>query len=401
MIFRMKYYLPILLLLFFSCRAQEKSENQKIYYLSQDPPSNIPEIFGAGIISVKGRFETGLTISPDGKSIAFGVYHESKPEETCMYLTNYLNRKWTTPTNTFLPDNVNTFYPMFGPFGNTLYFVKSKEGSETDLWSATYVNNTAINPQPLDFIFNSNSREAGHGKSKNGSFYFTSNRDDQHQCCGDIYHSEPEKGNYTKIQKVSELSSSADEESLFLSPMGDYIIIQAWQYESESKHDLFISYLTKTESWTIPERLDSEVNSLEIEQRPFISSDNQYLFFSRISMLPEHGSDDYESDIYWVSTASVFKPFPYHPIPVKHLEYNESFQIQLPEDIFKDVDNNIISYKLSLNNSLDLPEWIRFDEKKLLLIGSWRTKEPAILKITAIDDYGNKSILPLLQTKKN
>lgn len=285
----MKNFYFVIIILIISCNSKQNTKNQNInyLYLGQEAPKDVPEIFGVGIVSVKDRFDMGFTISPDGKNIAFGVAHDSKPEETCIYLMRYINGKWSSPDKTFLPDNVNTFFPMFHPSGNELYFVKSTHESNTDLWVAEYLDNKIINPHPLDSIFNSNSREAGHGKSKSGSFYFTSNRDDQYQCCGDIYRSEPELEGYTKIQKVDELNSSADEESLFLSPNGDYIIIQAWKNEFESKHDLYLSYQTKKGSWTTPERLNNDINGKDIEQRPFVSPDNKFLFFSRMRVVIE------------------------------------------------------------------------------------------------------------------
>ena len=346
----------------------------------------------------------GFTISSNGKSMAFGVAHETDPEETFIFLLNFRNGKWSSPDKNILPGNVNTSNPMFGPDETEFYFAKSTDDAETDLWVASYTGNEVIEPKLLGSVFNSASREAGHGKSKNGSFYFTSNRDDKHPCCGDIYRSKPDKsGNYSSVMKMEELNSDEDEESLFLSPKEDYIIIQAWKNEFESKHDLYISYLTRTGSWTIPERLDSAINGRDIEQRPFVSPDNKYLFFTRMSVTSENGTDIYESDIYWVSTQSIFKPYPYNTNNIeRQMAYKEPFQIKLPEDIFRDADDNIRSYVVTLNDNLELPEWINFDESKLLLTGTWETKEPVMLNITAIDEYGNEGVLRVpMETKSN
>ncbi|MEM6359380.1 MAG: hypothetical protein AAF149_15100 [Bacteroidota bacterium] len=51
------------------------------------------------------------------------------------------------------------------------------------------------------------------------------------QYYGDIYRSALDSNGDTSVQKVYELNSIFDEESLFLSSIGDYIIIQAWKTE--------------------------------------------------------------------------------------------------------------------------------------------------------------------------
>lgn len=398
----MKYCFPIILLLFFlSCNSKKEYEDQRFKYLGQETPDTIPQIFGEGIVSVKGRFDMGFTISPDDKSMAFGVAHESNPEETCIYLMNYVDGKWDSPDKSFLPNNSNTFFPMFDPTGKELYFAKATNNSETDLWVGHYSNHKVIEPRPLDSVINSKSREAGHGKSKSGSMYFTSNRDDQNQCCGDIYYAQPKSGGHSSIQKLNELNSSSDEESLFLSPNEDYIIIQAWKNEFESKHDLYISYRTKNGSWTIPKRLNTNINGKEIEQRPFVSPDNRFLFFSRMIISQENGQDVYDSDIYWVSTISVFKPYPYNTEIEARVSHNEKFEINLPHDLFKDIDDYALSYQVAMENDSELPEWIKFDSNNLSLSGVWKSKVSLAFKITATDSSGNSGALKIKLGEKS
>ncbi|MDN5212892.1 hypothetical protein QQ020_12575 [Fulvivirgaceae bacterium BMA12] len=390
----------LLVLLMTSCSSR-KEAGHVFDYFHQEKPKEIPQIFAPNVVSVQGRFEMGFTISPNGKSIAFGVAHESDPSATCIYLMNFDNGKWSIPDKTFLPDNINTFFPMFDPTGKEFYFVKSIENLETDIWVASRLKNAITNPRPLNSVINSESREAGHGKSKSGSFYFTSNRDDKYQCCGDIFMSELSEGGYLSTKRVEALNSGADEESLFLSPDEDYIIIQAWKQEFDSKHDLYISYKSKNGLWTKPERLDTAINGKEIEQRPFVSPDNKYLFFSRMHVVSENGQEIYESDIYWVSTRSVFGPYPYNVVSMPEISFNKPFEIQLPDDLFRDVNGAIVSYGVSLEYEDKLPEWINFDEKKLLLTGIWESEVSRDVVITAYDDDGNKGVVNIPVTVKN
>ncbi len=65
---------------------------------------------------------------------------------------NYIDGTWTTPDKSFLPDNINTFYPMFSPSGSEIYFAKSIGEANTNLWVAEFSENKASEPHPLDSI---------------------------------------------------------------------------------------------------------------------------------------------------------------------------------------------------------------------------------------------------------
>jgi len=390
--------LIIILLSMISCT---RKPYLAINYFNQKEPGTLPEIFAPGIISEKGRFEMGLTISPSGKSIAFGVAYEKNIEENCIYLSNFSKGKWSSPNKAVIPNNINTFFPMFGPDGSELFFAKSINNFETDIWVGKYTNNKAVRLQPLDSTFASVAREAGHGKSVKGSIYFTSNRDDKHQCCGDIFRSEIDgRENYSSPAKVKELNTDADEESLFLSLNEDYIIIQAWKDEFQSKHDLYLSYRSKSGKWTLPQRLDTLINTRAIEQIPFVPPDSKYLFFSRTTVSHENKQEAYESDIYWVSNKSIFKPYAYNVPSRIEVTYDKPFSIQFPRDIFRDVDNIKLSYKVTLADSSELPEWINFNSRTLVLTGEWKDKELNSIYISATDENENESIIEIPVVEK-
>ncbi|MEM8894629.1 MAG: putative Ig domain-containing protein [Bacteroidota bacterium] len=376
-----------------SCDDQQSTAQEVGDYIGQSALDSIPKVFASDIISKKGRFELGLSISPSGRHITFGVAHESDPTQTNLYIINQKDGEWSSPDKSFLPGNVNTFFPMFSPSGGQLYFTKSVGDQATDVWVVDFSDGLVTKPRPLNQVINSDSREAGHGVLPDGTLYFTSNRDDQHACCGDIYRSSLDSGEYTKVQKMDILNSVADEESLFLSPNGDYIIIQAWKNEYASKHDLYISYMTKGSKWTQPRRLSSAINSPEIEQRPFVSFDNKYLFFSRTNVTEENGEFKYDSDIYWVNTKSVFHPYVYNTPSQTVVVRDQPFEIQFPRDIFKDVDGDELNYSMSTVEGTSLPEGMTFDAQNITLSGVLKQDNPGDFILSATDEYGNSSQL--------
>lgn len=365
--------------------------HNNLRFLNKEEPGIIPVIFAPDMVSVKGRFELGLTISPDGKSIAFGTADEKSPENNAIYLMNFSDEKWTNPDKNVIPDNVNTYFPMFGLDGNELYFAKSVNNAEPDIWVANYKENEIRNPQQINAI-SSPAREAGHGKLINGSIYFTSNRDINNPCCGDIYYAKMDRNkNYTSVHKINELSSDGDEESFYVSPREDFMIIQTWKRDSRTKHDLYLSYRNKFGKWSVPERLDSTINTKEIEQRPFVSPDKKYLFFSRTSTI----LNAIESDIYWVSTKSVFKPYLYNVPPKIEVADQSSINVKFSKDLFKDVNNPDLLYDVTSKDGSKLPDWLNFDAETLTLSGTWMDKEVDSILISATDINSNKSMLAI------
>ncbi|GEM_PF-433054 len=379
----------VLILLVASCSLNPGRDGNTLDYLDQIPPGDTPRVFAPGIVSVSGRFDMGFTMSADGNVIAFGIAHESDPTQTNIQFLTRKNGIWTGPNSKLLPDNINTSLPMFGPKGREFYYTRSVDGGENDLWMGIYSSGKITNCRQLNEAVNSDKREAGHGKTLDGTLYFTSNRDDTRQCCGDIYRTSG-IDNYNQPERVYALNSEADEDGLYLSPNEDYIIIQAWKNEFQTKHDLYISYRTSKGNWTTPERLSDVVNGPEIEQRPFVSPDNRYLFFSRMSIEQNGSKTAYESDIYWVNTEEIFKPYLFNPVNTFQIN-REQFSTQLPVDLFKDVDDPMLKYTATLADGRPLPEDIDFDPDQLIVSGSLKQTSSLTLSIRAQDSYGNKT----------
>src|SRR5512145_203655 len=62
-------------------------------YLGQTPPGSTPEIFAPDIVSVTGRYEYGVALSPDGDEIFFTA---EDPGHGLM-ITRRVDGEWTTP----------------------------------------------------------------------------------------------------------------------------------------------------------------------------------------------------------------------------------------------------------------------------------------------------------------
>ena len=153
---------------------------------------------------------------------------------------------------------------------------------------------------------------------------------------------------------------------------------------NDNPPDLFISYRDSNGNWTKPRSLDASINTGDWERRPFVSSDHNFLFFTRLEIDEFNLS---ESDIYWVNTSKVFKPFVYNPLSPKTLQVDEQFEIQIPVDYFKDIDDKELDLRIR-PNQLD---WLEFDRERMKLSGTPTQPGDFELIISAEDDFLNRT----------
>ena len=365
-----------------------KTESKTVIYYGQIAPDSVPKIFAPNEVSLKGRLEQGFSISPDNQEILFGVIgnHDTL---NCIYMTSIINDRLTKPIKPEFIDNDSVFFPMFSPDHKTITFTKRNANSmQTDIWYCEKKNDSWSKPKRYPSQINSQYREGSSCLMLNNTLYFTSNRDTLYGCCGDIYRSKFIDDKYDSVERLDNINSIFDEEGVFISPREDFIIIQSWKADYKTKHDLYISYQTKNNTWTNLERLDSSINTIDLEQRPFVTFDNKYLFFNRFAL--DSNFNAVESDIYWVSTKKIFKPFVYNSMPDTSVRLGHDFNIQIPLDLFKDIDNAILEYSIDLDKNMNT-DWLHVDNKKRIVSGFPNQIGDYKITINATDKNGNHS----------
>jgi WD40-like Beta Propeller Repeat len=122
-------------------------------------------------------------------------------------------------------------------------------------------------------------------------------------CPASIYSSRLIGEKYQTAEKEAYLNINGDNESIFVSADETFAIISNVTQISPNA-DLYISFRNQNNEWSSPARLDSTINTSNWELRPFVSADNKYLFFTRMSF-GANGLN--ESDIYWVSIERILK----------------------------------------------------------------------------------------------
>lgn len=373
-----KIFLPLIFILgLLSCKPLTESTD----YFGQIYPDSIPVVFAPGKISLTGRLEHGISFTPDTKELTFGILNKDDFSGE-IYYSNKINNNWTEPIIFEPLKEECVFLPYFSPNGKSMLYAKSRPDTNngfTDIWMLKKKNNIWNNPVKIKSPISTLTRESSACLTFDNTIYFSSNRDGNG--LADLYTSSLNEGEYLDVERLDSISSPRDEESIFVSSEESYIIFSRYA-TNENGPDLFISYRDCNGTWLQPTRLNSTINSSAWERRPFVSIDNKYLFFTRMTF---NQTSIEESDIYWVNTNKVFKPFVFNSIDKQTIKVGKETEIAIPIDYFKDINNEELEISFNQENF----EWVEFDSDKMTLKMNPREIGEFDLLFSAVDSYSN------------
>jgi Tol biopolymer transport system component len=289
----MKYICISLTLLFsilaFSSKSYSHDENPVLQgpYFGQKQPGLIPENFAPGIVSIKGRFDFGISFSPDLNEVYFSVQPKSGPAD--IYFSKIEDKKWQSiqKANFTKGNKAGEMEPFVSADGNRIYFTGYSSGFNNEkIWYIDRLGKGWSNAIKLDSPINGDD-VMNLTQAKNGDVYYD-NRSKRK-----MYYSSRINGEFPEVQEVEvEIGSHP-----FISSSRDYLLVQAQNKEDKKRNsDIYVYFKEKDGTWTKPFNLGKEVNSTFHERVPSVTPDGKYLFFSRYN---EEGGI---SDLYWVST---------------------------------------------------------------------------------------------------
>ncbi len=249
-------------------------------YLGQKPPGITPEIFAPRIVS-KGFRENGITFSPDGKEVYFGL--DGVSYGIILFMKEEDNR-WTTPQVAPFSGRYYDGEPNLSPDGNKLLFISYRPlaGNEeplkyADIWIVEKKNSGWGEPKNLGSAINSEKWDVFPSLSRGGNLYFSSYRNES----WDIYMSKYVNGNYTKSEKLNNaVNSEFDDFDAYIAPDEKYIIFCSNRSsDGFGRIDLYISFRKEDDTWTTAKNMGKEINSSRNELCPTVSPDGKYIFF--------------------------------------------------------------------------------------------------------------------------
>ena len=266
---------------------------KKTIYLDSDYPKKTPKIYAKGIINLDGRLQQNLTISNQGKEHYFTITNsEEWRYETILRVKNQGNIQIDTPNfvkNFKFTNEKFIGEPMIVPNNQELFFVADFPAK---IWSTQRLR-TGIwdKPKPVKNISTTKS-DWYPSLSKSLNLYFTN---------GTLYSAKRIKDNYSTFEKVKATFNKQDIRDICISPNEDYVIYTAEDSLGFGKSDLYISFHRNDGTWSEGENLGDRINTEYREFAPYISPDEQFLFFSR----RDQWQNAKFSNIYWVSLTEI------------------------------------------------------------------------------------------------
>jgi hypothetical protein len=290
-------------------------------FLGQELPGDSARIFAPGIVST-GMSNRDVAISPDGREIYFGA-SVGGFSYTTILVCRQVDGRWTAPEIAPFCRNPKTLYlePAFTPDGNRLFFLSDMEdggrGGE-DIWYVEREDGAWGEPLNPGEPVNTAGSEFYPSFTTEGHLYFT--RAEPGSQLNRIFRSRFIDGAFQEAELLPEqVNCGSNRFNAWISPEEDYIIVPALGMEdSYGGVDYYIVFRNKSDQWSEPLNMGSEINSDAMrEWSASVSPDGKALFFMT-NRLTGAGEWNYEtlsglhenpgngnSDIYWISTGII------------------------------------------------------------------------------------------------
>lgn len=264
-------------------------------YLGQRPPGKTPQVFLPGFISTDAP-EGCISFSFDGR---FVVFRRHFREETDVFIMEREHGLWTAPRRapfflkgyrfgdfTFSPSELKLFFTSDRPLGP-----EEDRAESSNLWVVEYVDGGWLTPRPLAGSVNTRLHESYPSVSSDGDLFFF-RRYDAENGASEILFSALKSGEYDEPVRMSAaVNSQWDEWDPCVSSDGRVLVFASKQ-PGFGEDDLYVSFRGVDGAWSKAINLGKTINSPQSENRPFITADDRYLFFS--------SSSGGNRDVFWV-----------------------------------------------------------------------------------------------------
>ena len=275
-------------------------------YLGQKPPGITPEIFAPGIIS--GELSEGCcAILKEGTVFIFRRSLSSEKGE--IYELQMKNGIWSKPVVTSFKSPQYDGDFTVAPDDKTLYFssrraTKKGEQSSADIniWKTVLTARGWSEPVMLQTPVNSDKHDAYPSVNKDGTLYLFC-RDRGGYGKSDIFRTKLRNGRYSSLENMGEKINSPEHEwDPYIAPDGSYLIFCSTKSGGFGEDDIYITFQEEDGTWTQSVNMGEGINSQHSENRPSVTNDGKYLFFT--------STRTGKRDIYWVDAKIIdeFKP---------------------------------------------------------------------------------------------
>lgn len=212
---------------------------------------------------------------------------------------NQNNKVWSVPE--FLPfvDKYQVGDFTIATDGKTMVFASKifideigYEGEGGNIWIVEKTETGWSEPKHIGLEINTKYHDSYPCLTANGNLYFFSRRPGGYGD-SDLYMSEFVEGKYqAPVNLGPTLNTEYHEWDTYTAPDESYMIYCSMMPEGLGDDDLYITFKQSDGSWSKPVHMGNEINTEKSENRPYISPDGKYFFYTSTI----RGN----RDIYWV-----------------------------------------------------------------------------------------------------
>jgi Tol biopolymer transport system component len=279
--------LPALLLVVCAssgCASYANQPRAERSYFGQLLPGEEAVLFAPDIVSIEGRFEYALSVSPEGDEILFSA--ESPGVPATLYHSRLKKGEWTPPVRVSLSRGAkkSEMEAFFTPDGKRIHFAPFDEGMDVRIWTVDRGPDGWAAP-----------REMSSPLADDPAFFPTAALN------GVIYYSNLAARKIYRAVVEGDVVASVEDAGLgigmhaFIAPDESFVLLDGRKDEMDSS-DIYVAFRNEDGSWTDPAALGPEVNTEHDETCPTLSHDGRYIFFSR------YNEENEISNIYWISS---------------------------------------------------------------------------------------------------
>lgn len=265
-------------------------------YLGLKTPGTSPEIFAPGIIST----DTSEGCIGWGNDMEYFVFQRWINRQAKLYIMTNENGIWSEPKHLSNFDSYKIGDYTIAPDGKTIVFASNifiedigHEGTGGNIWISTKTADSWTTPKHVGLEINSKYHDSYPCLAGNNTMYFFSRKPGGFGK-SDLYVSTFVDGKYTEPANLgSTLNTEYHEWDTYVDPDETYMIFCSTKPTGLGDDDLYVTFRLENKGWSKPIHMGNEINTSKSENRPYVSPDGKYLFYT--------STVTGNRDIYWIS----------------------------------------------------------------------------------------------------
>jgi hypothetical protein len=275
-------------------RAKQEFPPLEGPYLGQTPPELTPRRFAPGIITTaENEGSSGFALN--GSVFIFQRFLDGQCRT---FIMRQKAGRWSAPELIpFWKTMVhNGDFVISSDDKTMLYQVKTETeaGLVSNIWRVEITESGWGERTPFPSPINTSSDESFASEAADKSLYFFSRRPGG-KGLSDLYMCAFEDGKYSNPVNLESLNTEHHEWDPFIASDGSYLIFCSTKPGGFGADDFYISFKDGDGGWTAPLNLGEEINTPGSENRPYVTRDGRYFFFTST-----RGGN---RDIYWLGIA--------------------------------------------------------------------------------------------------